>query len=190
VSEKEKLIEKVLSIELNMFLKVPAEHPTICQENREGFRLVRGSVFETWSEKTLASYLNDLFGALRKGINLMTQKYARMDDLIPPLNDNPLIDKIVEIEEKWQAEVRNKYPNIIKQQSSRFTGDQRHVFAKYLRSELETYSDQTLNSYYEDLKDALEKGKNLSEERYSIMFKRLGYSSLEEVNSLSGKQDE
>ena len=61
-------------------------------------------------------------------------------------------------------------------------------FEIYLRGELETYSDQTLELYYQDLLQALREGRNLSEERYSNMSRKLGYGSLEEHdNALRGQ---
>lgn len=188
--DKRKLIDKILSIELNMFLKVPTPQPTRCQENREGFKLMRGSIFETWSENTLESYLNDLFEAARKGINLLTQKYARMENLIPPINKNPLIDEIVAMEENWQEEVRQKYPAIIGGGYTGNCGDPSigcSFFSNYLKSELETYSNQTLESYYHDLVQAKQEGKNILEERYTILFKWLGYNSLIEANESLSK---
>jgi len=42
----------------------------------------------------------------------MTLKYARMENLIPPLSVNPLIDKIVDMELKAHKEMLSRYPNI------------------------------------------------------------------------------
>ncbi|MDY6845131.1 MAG: DUF4125 family protein [Thermodesulfobacteriota bacterium] len=184
MSEREGLINKILGIELNMFLKVPTSQPTQFQEDREGFKLARKSVFELWSCETLKSYLNDLFNATRRGINVMTQKYARMDDLISPLNENPVIDEIVAIESQWQEEVVCKYPHIFRKHSPQYSGDTDNTlsFSLYLKAELETYSDNTLDLYYKDLQLAIQAKKNMIEERYTHIFQRLGYSSLEEAN--------
>ncbi len=185
MADKSRLIEKILGIELNMFLKVPTGQPTMCQESREGFKLMRGATFESWSENTLQSYLNDLFAALKKNRNLMTEKYARMDNLIPPINTNPLIDEMVNIESNWQAELSNKYPHIIGHgQVGDYCGALSSVipFSVYLKSEMETYSDETLESYHNDLQQAVEEKRNLGYERYTRIFQRLGYSSLEEAD--------
>ncbi|MFZ5592302.1 MAG: DUF4125 family protein [Bacillota bacterium] len=182
MTDNRELINRILEIELNMFLNVPTYRPVACRESPEGFKLVRGSSFAAWSREALESYLNDLSAAVQKGINLMTQKYARMDNLIPPINTNPLIDNIVEIEEQWQAEVRKKYPCIVGSQSAGQAAGPSN-FARYLRTELETYSDETLRCYYENLNAALGKGENLSEKIYGMIYRGLGYSSLEEANS-------
>jgi len=91
----EDIIEKILARELKMFLSVPSARKSSCQDYPESFKLHRKAQFSCWSRDTLESYLSDLEKAEEKGINLMTHKYARMDNLIPQLNSNPLIDKIV-----------------------------------------------------------------------------------------------
>ena len=51
----------------------------------------------------------------------------------------------------------------------------------YLRSELETYSDRTLELYLRDLTSALDEGINLTAERYTYLFKQLGYNSINDM---------
>ncbi|MDY6918203.1 MAG: DUF4125 family protein [Chloroflexota bacterium] len=176
MERKPGLIEEILKLEFDMFQRVPTVSPTVCQESEGGFRLVRGSGFETWSEATLESYRDDLLRAMGEGRNLLTEKYARMDDLIPCLNFNPLIDDIIKIESEWQSEARSKYPRIL----GGGEACQAEGFETYLRGELETYSDQTLDLYYRDISQGLREGRNLAEERYLKMSLKLGYSSLEE----------
>ena len=89
------ILEKIIELELEMFLAVPADGTYSCQEDPEGFRLHRRAQFSIWSEDTLQSYLDDLYRAKKKAINLMTIKYARMDDLLPAENSNPQIEEIV-----------------------------------------------------------------------------------------------
>lgn len=112
---------------------------------------------------------------------LMTLKYARMNNQIPRLNPNRLIDKIVNIETELLQKFKEKYPHLVRNIGT----------GTYLRSELETYSDKTLELYYTkelyytNLLRARKAGRNLVEETYiSIfisIFKKLGYSSLEEA---------
>lgn len=90
-----------------------------------------------------------------------------------------LIQKIMEIETKWQNELREKYPNIFKDNKARSKGLN---FEKYLKCELETYSPLTIEYYYRDVSNAEKVGRNLSLEGYEYMFKELNYNSLEEVN--------
>lgn len=90
-----------------------------------------------------------------------------------------LIQKIVEIEAKWQNELRERYPNIFKTKRMRSEG---LSFEKYLKSELETYPSLTIEYYFQDVLDAEKEGRNLALEEYEYMFKELSYSSLEEAN--------
>jgi hypothetical protein len=114
----------------------------------------------------------------------MTEKYARMEGLIPPLKNDPeviaLLDEITEIEENWIVEFSKAYPKII-------TGDG-SAFAAYLRCELETYSDRTLELYHRDVLEARRQGISLARKSYENLFKDLGYSSFEDVekNTLQG----
>ena len=88
---KEKLISEIIEIEMEMFLSVPSSQKTSCQKYPLKFEMHRRAQFLPWSEDTLESYLGDLNKAVKKSVNLMTQKYARMDNLIPQTNKNPLI---------------------------------------------------------------------------------------------------
>lgn len=172
--EKHKeLVNRIIEIELNMFMRVRTAEPAACQERPETFRVMREMNHFFYSDETLQSYLDDLEQALVSGRNLLTEKYARMDDLIPPLKDNHLIAKIVGIEQAWMNELRDKYPLTFKNPAEQF--------GTYLSSELETYSDKTIELIYRDLTGAKEEGKNLAEERYSHLFKRIGYGSIDEV---------
>ena len=76
MSTKAELITKILDIEWDMFQNVPT-----LQESPGGFQLIRGSIFETWSEATLESYHNDLVQAVEEGKNLnegRKERYARL----------------------------------------------------------------------------------------------------------------
>ena len=136
---------------------------------------MRRSSYELWSEEALRKYLKHVKSAVSDGRNLMTERYARMDRMIPPLNLNPLIDKIVDIEVNWADETFREYPHI-------FRNDSLLGFKIYLKCELETYSDEVLEAYYRDLEKAKNEGRNLVKEKYLNLFKKLGYKSLEEVN--------
>jgi len=91
---KEKLIQEILDKELRMFLAVVPQEPVSCQRDPEGFRVTRGAQFSVWSEQTLVSYREDLEKALIEDKNLMTLKYARMDNLIPKLRDDIMVEDL------------------------------------------------------------------------------------------------
>ena len=107
----------------------------------------------------------------------MTQKYARMDNLIPKLSSNPLIDKIVEYQSAWQRSMMKKYPGIMsggRPLSSVEDSAFMTSFETYLRGELETYSDATLQLLNFDILDKNVKGINMAEELYLFLVKKMG----------------
>ncbi|MGD9045442.1 MAG: DUF4125 family protein [Desulfobacterales bacterium] len=182
---KDKLIAKIVELELDMFVAVPGDTHYSCQQDAAGFGLHRRAQFSIWSEETLRSYLDDLYRAAKAGRNLMTIKYARMQNLIPPEKRNPLIEEIVVIQCRWQREMAKKYPYLM--------GGARHLtgsddsnedtsFETYLRGELETYSDNTIKLLYKDMMGYLQMGANGSEKIYEHLVKEMGYSSIKEAD--------
>jgi hypothetical protein len=186
--KKRDLIEEILSRELTMFLSVPSAQRSPCQEHPEGFKLHRRAQFSCWSEETLESYLHDLERARKNGTNLMTQKYARMDDLIPPLSSNPVIDTIVGYKCAWQRTMMRNYPGILRggrPLTSAEDSDFMTSFETYLRGELETYSDATLELLVRDILAKHAQGISMAEEIYTCLVRDLGYASLEEAEKAS-----
>ena len=182
MKRKQELIQEVIDRELDMFLNVPAREPASCQENPGAFRFHRGVSFSVWSEAALESYRDDLIRADAKGRNLLTLKYARMENSIPPLSENPLIDQIVEIEIAWAKELAAKYPNLNSRGRPIDEDGPRGTSMKtYLRGELETYSDNTLALYYQNLIQFLERKENLVEKVLLATVANTGYGSLQEA---------
>lgn len=180
------LIEKIVDIEYRMFMSVNAEGPATCREDAEAFRIHRKSQIAQWSAETLENYLRDITEAEKAGQNLMTVKYARMDNLIPPVNTSDYIDKITEILIPWQEEFIRLYPRFMqKGRPLRSTdeGEGMVSFETYLRCELETYSERTLASLYGDVLRYRQQGKNMSRESYEYLVRALGYESLEKVEA-------
>ena len=190
MSEKDNLIESILELELNMFLNVPSRYPASCQENPNAFRLHRGAQFSVWSKETLQSYLDDLLKAKEKGHNLMTLKYARMENLIPPLNVNPIIDMIVQMELEAQQEMLSRYPNILGQgRPLEDDSPGATSFKTYLRGELETYSDRTLELLYRDMQQIKDRGQNSAQQLYADFVRKLGYHSIDELEDALCKKN-
>lgn len=174
------LIKSILDKELKMFLKVNGDQNASCQEQPEAFKQIRGSIYEMWSDEMLESYFRDLVMAERADRNLVFEKYARMDNKIPPLSRNPLIKKIVDIEEKWQQELKQLYPFVYRHTCR----DQSLVndgsdFRVYLSCELETYSDQTLEKYFSHVNTAYENGENQSIEMLKMLAQKSGIQDLD-----------
>lgn len=167
------LINQILGIELEWFVTVNPQPTSECQQHLEVFKLMRGSGFETWSEETLTLYLEHLVAAQSQGRNLMREKYAKMENLMPSDNISPALYDSLKIEGDWQKEAIDKYPNIFKKEAGA-------GFIKYLQCELDTYSPAVLESYYKDRLRAKTEGGNLVIETYSIIAQKMGYNSLEE----------
>lgn len=176
--DRDEVLKSIIEHELEMFEKVRTAQPSLCQERPEAFKSMRSMTHSALSTKTLESYLNDLKTAKSEGKNLLTLKYARMDSQIPPLKENPLISAIVRMEENWMMELADTYPNTIKGGPG---------FSIYLSSELETYSDATLESYHHDVAKADQEGRNLAEDRYNWLFARTGHGTIAEAEERAKK---
>lgn len=179
INQKFDLIDNIIALELEMFLQVNSknsEGKSQCQEEPETFKLMRWMSHSVLSQDTLESYLVDLLEAKANERNFMTEKYALMEGIIPHLKENPIIDKIAEVEINWMKELKPKYPNILK-------GDT-ETFKNYMVCEYETYSDKTLELLMKDINTAQTKKLNLPKLRYKNLFKKLGYKSLEEAEQV------
>lgn len=171
--QRKALLERIIKTEEEMFINVNGgKDRADCQEQLKTFRAMRNMSFAVLSNDTLQAYYEDLRFAVQDDRNMVMEKYARMDNLIPPLSDNPLIDEIVAIETAWMEALHKKYPHAINMSEN---------FANYEHSELETYSDSTIGYYHQDVITAKQMGINLVEERYKILYKGMGFKSLQEV---------
>ncbi len=183
---KTELIETILASELKMFQTVPTVQRAACQDDPEGFRLIRTAQFLTWSEETLRSYLDDLNEAEQNGQNLMTVKYALMDGLIPRGNEDPNIELIIAEQLAWQKEMAERYPHFMARArplSAEEDTSWQTSFQTYLRGELATYSSRTLRLLYEDVRAKRKENRNMTEELYHHIVKAYGYQSLDEAEA-------
>jgi hypothetical protein len=178
--EKDALLERVLDLELEMFVLIKSAHPAVCQSDPDKFKAVRGSVFTMWTAEMLAAYLEQIESAKVQGRNLLTEKYARMDDLIPPLTEDPLIDDIVDMNLYWQFELQKLYPALCKRCCRSVNGSaDGSNFSVYFRSELETYGGRTLELYYQNVLGAYDQNRNLTAEALLALVQKSGYQDLE-----------
>ncbi|WP_051327389.1 DUF4125 family protein [Desulfatibacillum aliphaticivorans] len=188
MQSNESIINDIIALELEMFLAVNAKEPAACQDNPERFKDMRKAQFWPWSKETLESYLQDLKDAVRAGKNLFTLKYARMDNLIPRLNLNPAVSGIAEAQLLWQRMLAEEYPKTVGRGRSLEDGDEKlggGSFLVYATSELETYSDRTLDLLGQDVLRHFEAKTNMSRIVYEKMVSDLGYASLDEAEALA-----
>ena len=195
MAERDELIQQILQTELEMFLAVQAREPVSCQQDPEGFRMNRAAQFSVWSDQTLASYKDDLEQAVEQDRNLMTLKYARMENLIPKLHDDilvdNLIDQIVAVQVAWQKEMMARYPYMMKRGRPLDEEEealQTTSFVNYLRGELETYSADTLAHLYRDVTDNQANDQNMTQAIYEYLVKSHGYGSIEEAEKAAESQ--
>lgn len=173
----EALIEEIVRREWDMMKAVVSEGRSLCQERPGTFRAMREMSHSVLSRDTLASYLGDLRNAEIEGRNLVTEKYARMEEQIPPVSRCPLIPRIVSIESAWMKELCDEFPLTFQAAVP--------YFALYESCELETYSDPTLTLLYRDVLAARENGRNLVRARYEHLFEAQGQGTLAEVEAKS-----
>ena len=184
MDEKDHTIDQIVAVELEMFLAVPTDGPYACQTNPDGFRLHRRSQFSCWPVDALKSYLQDLHMARERGVNLMSMKYLRMEGRLGALSSNPLVEKISAIQYRWQQAMIERFPNLMagaRPLAARQDARDLTSFETYLRGELETYSDRTLELLYQAMCDAEKQGINWSEKIYDYLIRQLGYDSIEQV---------
>ncbi len=173
IFDREAALREIIDLELGMFLATPNEGGvSACQQRPETFRVMRRMTHEPLDDVTLTSYLTDLQKAAAVDRNLMVEKYARMDDRLPPLGDSPLLDVIADAEAAFMREASARYPHVI-------VSDGSGAFKNYLRCELETLSPATLELYAQDLNRARREGRNPAVERYACLARLLGKGSLE-----------
>lgn len=165
---------EIIERELVMFQAVNNEGGTAdCQQRPETFRVMRRMTHDVHDDEVLASYLEDLRRADAEGRNFMVEKYARMDDRLPPLSASPLLDEIADAEAAFLEEACAQYPHVIKSNG-------RGIFRRYLRCELETLSPATLELYAREVRRARAEGRNLAVARHECLCRLLGRGSLAE----------
>ena len=201
---KQYTIQQIITREWEFFQNV---HNTggraSCQDNYEEFNIMRSSQWEIFSLRILRSYLDDLVLAKYKDRNPVMEKYAYMmkysapkeyeeiESFLPVISEwkREITEKIIKIYLKWEAETIVKYPAI--------TGKGRKLYSEsdtpeytsietYLRGELFSYSEKTLQLYYDYVKDCKNENKNLAEINIENIVRKKGYNSLEDAENKSG----
>jgi hypothetical protein len=202
--KREELIKEILDLEWEMFTNVnSANGRAPCQDDRKTFMIMRRAQSDIWSIETLTVYLNDLKAAKRDKTNLMAIKYARMMEKTFPTEYEAikkqlpevsprcreLVRKIVQYHLKWSMEASSKYPKLfslgrpVSEETSRSNS-----IENYLKSELLTYSEETLELCLKDTVEAANNGINLSLEILKNTAGGYGYNSLDAIEErLSGQ---
>ncbi len=181
-NERQRMIDSIIELELDMFLAVSNRGGTsVCQERPETFRTMRWTSHSVQSDAFLAAYLHDLKQAGLEGRNLMTEKYALMENLIPDLTTDPCVDELVQIEGDWRDALAERYPHVVR-------ADAGPHFRTYLGCELQTLSPKALALYRETVDKAVREGKNLLLERYENLFRKTGGGTMAEREEAMAKK--
>jgi len=197
--DKDGIIRQIVQMEWEAFDKVSNEGGRAsCQDDWQTFRIMRTSQFLCWPEDALMSYAADLLRAETRGWNMVAEKYARMEKytapeayarlepLLPAVSERKesMIDEIVAIQRGWTEEFAAAHGNVAKYGRSVHAEEDTAVSTSsetYLRGELYTYSERTLEIYLEFVRSLAAEGKNLVQMIMDNTVKMYGYGSLGEV---------
>ena len=193
--EKEKIIEKILEKEWKYFSNLNnIGGRADCQDNREDFIIMRKSQWETFNEETLLSYLEDL----NSKNNPLFQKYAQMmkynspeeyekiKDILEKASDEKtdLVNKIMFIYMEWEKEFFERYPIFSSMGRPLYSSEDDNIetsIETYLRGELLSYSEKTLELYLNYVIDNKEKNINLAIKNMDNLARMQGFNDSDEV---------
>lgn len=196
---KDRLIQKLVLLEWHAFDKTENRGGRAdCQDDWNTFSIMRKSQYMTWSIPMLQSFIDDFERANERGWNLITEKYARMmestapeeyeqiKDSLPgiPADKKQIIEEIVKIQVGFMEECAEKYPKAASNARSIHTSEDslwNTSYETYLRGELSTYSDRTLELYGRFITELCRQGKNLAVMTLSNTAVLYGYESLEDL---------
>lgn len=170
-----------------------------CQGNWPTFHQMRLSQFLTWPHDAKISYLADLRQAAQQGRNLLTEKYARMmqstdpdyyrtnlEPYLPTLSTARIEQQecIIATQVAWAQDFANRYPRLGAAMRTLRTSDDTKdstSFETYLRGELSTYSQRTLDLYDLMVRDYAQAGENITALTVRNTVLLGGFASLDEA---------
>ena len=195
------LIDKIVTLEWNAFDKVINEGGRAsCQDDFSTFSVMRKSQYMLWSREMLESFIDDFETANAKGWNLITEKYGRMEestapaeyakikDSMPKIPDEKkqIIEAIVAIQVGMMEDFAREYPKSASEARSIHTSEDtvdNTSYETYLRGEISTYSDRTLELYGRFVAEYAAAGKNIAKETITNSALLYGYKSLDHMES-------
>jgi hypothetical protein len=197
-----KLVETIVMTEWDQFQEVNNEGgPANCQGNWPTFFQMRASQFMTWNTVLLESYQADLDRANETGRNLLTEKYGLMmattdpeyfhknlEAYMPRINEirREQQERIITIQVAWAYDFRDRYPKLGDAMRVLRTSEdtpEATSFETYLRAEMSTYSQTTLDHYQDLIVADREAGLNITEQTILSTVRLGGFSSLEEAEA-------
>lgn len=193
------LVHELVALEWEAFDQVQNEGGRAdCQDDFNTFSIMRTSQYDTWTNAMLKSYIHDFHRANERGWNLITEKYGRMMESTAPLKyeeikhslpfisevKKEIIEEIVKIQVDWMEDFAQQYPKAAGNARKIHTSEDNMFetsYETYLRGELSTYSDETLDLYGRFIAGLCREGANLAEITMRNTALLYGYQSLEEL---------
>lgn len=192
---KEELIEKILEKEWNFFNKLNnIGGRASCQDNKEDFIIMRKAQWLTFNLETLESYWEDLsssknpllekYGRMMK--DNMPTKYEKIKDSLADisLEKKALVNKIMLIYMEWEEEFFSLFPiySSLGRPLYSFQDNLEDTSIEtYLRGELYSYSEKTLDLYYTYITSMYEKNMNLAIKNMDIIAQMQGFKDSNDV---------
>lgn len=196
--EREALVAEIVAREWEMFQSVAnVGGPADCQHDPETFKIMRLSQMETWDQALLESYREDLVAAQLAGRNLLSEKYAWMmrethpqefaalQAQLPVVSASAkvMIEEIVAVHLTWQREVALAYPTLLSHGRAATGAEKGTSLETYLRGELSTYSEKTLELYRALVLAKQQAGQNEAKENLWHQVRQYGFASLEDCEA-------
>ncbi|MCI9665228.1 MAG: DUF4125 family protein [Lachnospiraceae bacterium] len=200
-SFKKALINEMVALEWEAFDKVENEGGRAdCQDDWNTFSIMRTSQYYTWTSDMLKSYIHDFHVANGKGWNLITEKYGRMMESTAPKRyeqireslpqipeeKRKIIEAIVKIQVEWMEDFAMRFPKAAGNARSIHTSEDslfNTSYETYLRGEISTYSDETLDLYGRFIAQLGRNNQNLAEMIMRNTALLYGYESLEDLEA-------
>ena len=196
MDEKQELIEKIVSLEWDMFTAVnEGEARASCQEDQFTFNGMRKAQFSEWSLPLAAAYLEDLETAQSNGRNLVEEKYIHMMKTTEPMRYNALLERVLLPSDETRALAQEVSDMLLEQTRLLFesypyvSGQGRPLYSTfdyagvsvetYQLGELLTYSSNTLAELKKHITTLENAGESLARRILEKTVKFYGYESLE-----------
>lgn len=208
ITEREQLIFDIASAEWDFFQLVNnTGGRASCQGNPDTFFKMRMSQWMVYSDQVLRSYWTDLERAAAENRNPLFEKYGYMMDTIYPEEYEQIrhalpavsqekadkIEQIVKIHLEWDAWMFEHYPNIRRNGRVMTAGEDSlydgSSMESYLRGELKTCSEQTVELILAETQAAYGRQENLLKQIIANETAFYGYASLEDAEKAHRKAD-